>query len=153
MEKFIGKVVDSMREYQRENDIKNQCITNCQFFYDTIVYTFKNIKDRVKVKPVVFVSLSKQIFIIHMVIEFDDFIIDPSYETFSVEDREYYSSIGDIKSIFNHIDGGLTHRECIEIFLKFVSYAEQMNNNDTCLVACKDFYNKQADYISQVMSK
>ena len=153
MEKFIVKVVDLMREYQRENDIKNQCITNCQYLYDTIIYSFKSLKHRVKVKPVIFVSLSKQLFVIHMVVEFDDFIIDPSYETFSVEDREYYSSIGDIKNIFKHIDGGLTHRECIEIFLKFVNCAEQMNKYNICMVACKDFYNKQADYISQVMSK
>jgi len=33
---FISNIVLSMRKFQKENNIKKQCITNVQYLYDAI---------------------------------------------------------------------------------------------------------------------
>jgi hypothetical protein len=38
MEIIISNIVLSMRDFQKENNIKKQCVTNTQYLYDTIKY-------------------------------------------------------------------------------------------------------------------
>ena len=46
-------IILSMREYQKENNVKNQCVTNAQYLYDTIKI---NSNSNVKTKAVLVFS-------------------------------------------------------------------------------------------------
>lgn len=44
----LGKIILSMREYQKINGIKGKCVINTKYLYDTIKFSFKNAKLEVK---------------------------------------------------------------------------------------------------------
>ena len=145
---WISNFINCMRYYQKINGITKQCLTNVQFLYGILIDNFNYDKKRFEVKTVIVFSASTGIVCIHLVLQFDDFIIDPSYEIFSITDREYYSSIGDL---FYNKKISLS-KEYIKLFLSFISLANRMNKGEY-LVANKLFYNKQADYVEKNIYK
>ena len=96
MEEHIGCIVLAMRDYQKQNDIKAQCFTNCQYLYDNLKAL--NTNNEIEIKPVI--AVSKEIIegipiiklISHLVIRIDDVLIDPSFEVFSLSPI-YFDSI------------------------------------------------------------
>lgn len=137
MEEVLGAILFAMRDYQKENGIINKCIDNTQFYYDVLKPHFG---ERITFKPV-FVLYNREdttIIHIHMVLLFDDALIEPSYEIFKIKDKVYYGTIADVKDIISKKD--------VITFLKFISCAEKMNNNEF-VITDRDYYHKQANYV------
>ncbi len=151
-----------MYEYQKMNNVKGNCVSNCQYVYDQIEGVhFVN----VKFKAVIATGIRKQIItdthiqldhcsIVHLVLDVNDGfmerIIDPSYEVIILEELEYYDSIKKWKE--NHPKREFVNKKSIKEFLNFVKIAEQMNNGQF-YITNKEWYNGQADYISDETHK
>lgn len=150
---IISKLVISMREFQKINCIKEQCVTNVQYLYDCIkMNNLYNLK--VKVKPVIVVSFDKETKTIicvggHLIVESDDgTIFEPSYDIFRLKNKTYFYNI---KNLMDSYDNELKTdiKTIICLFIRFVKLAEQINNGE--LVICdNEFYNNQADYIEKI---
>ena len=100
---MISDIVRFMREFQEQNCIIKQCITNAQYLYDFIK---TNGIINVKVKAVIVISNNyDKISIIvggHLVVVLDDkHIIDPSNEIFTLKDKSYFDNIKDFTNNFN----------------------------------------------------
>ena len=158
---LIGNIIVSMREYQKENNITKQCITNAQFIYDIIKFNSTN---DVKTKSVIVFSNDKETNSVtlvggHLVIILDDDndVIDPSYEVFSLKNKLYFDNIDNFMSYFNEDDkitlkSKLNIKKVISDYLKFIKISEQINNGKF-IITNKEFYNKQANYIENKYSK
>ena len=158
---LIGNIIVSMREYQKENIITKQCITNAQFIYDIIKFNSTN---DVKTKSVIVFSNDKETNSVtlvggHLVIILDDDndVIDPSYEVFSLKNKLYFDNIDNFMSYFNEDDkitlkSKLNIKKVISDYLKFIKISEQINNGKF-IITNKEFYNKQANYIENKYSK
>ena len=148
---FITSIVLLMKYYQKNNNIKGQCITNSQYLYDYIKQNYPNKK--ITAKPVIVVcnndieNYSKCI--IHMVIYDEETkkIYDPSHEIDSLPNTHYFDSIHSIrKSVRNLPKKSMLY--VIPQFLEFVTLAERINNGDL-VISNKEFYDKQADFIEK----
>jgi len=155
---LIANIILSMREYQKENNIKKQCVTNAQFLYDTIkVNSIRNVKTKA-----VFVysdNNEEDTAIIvggHLVVELDDeTIIEPSYEIFCLKNKSYFDNIKDLVNIFDNkveLKTKIDIKKLICEHIHFMKISEQMNNGEL-IITDKEHYNKQADYIEKLYSK
>ena len=152
---MISDIVRFMREFQEQNCIIKQCITNAQYLYDFIK---TNGIINVKVKAVIVISNNyDKISIIvggYLVVVLDDkHIIDPSNEIFTLKDKSYFDNIKDFTNNFNlETSNQENNRELIKqtihTFLRFYKIAEQINNGEL-IITDKEFYNNQADYIEK----
>ena len=147
-----------MREYQKENNITKQCITNSQYLYDIIKMNSSN---NVKTKAVfVFSDKNEEdacIFISgHLVVVLDDdTMIDPSYDIFCLKNTSYFDNIKDLMNIFDDkvlVKTKFDIKKIIRDHIHFMKIAEQINNGD-CVITEKEHYNRQADYIEKIYSK
>ena len=164
MEKLVLKY---MLEYQKNNNIINNCITNTQYFRDAVVGIEGDavLGMEVKVLPAICISRrSYDDFVIntcHLCCVLNGAIIEPSYEIANlgkVYKTGYYHTIKDFMNCpFNNIKWRKRHgigfklsKEQITRFIKFTKYANDMNDNIALLTSDsenKDYYNKQADYV------
>jgi hypothetical protein len=145
IEKKIQLFIKYMIEFQKNNNIKGQCITNTQYLYDHINHNFSNIKH--KAKAVICVTNNNNIItcIVHMVIIIDNNIYDPSYEIISLNNLSYYDNIKTIISVLPHVSKEMISKTFTG-FIKFIELADKINKGGL-LVCDKDFYNNQADYV------
>ena len=156
LERELANVVLSMRTFQKDNFIRNQCITNCQYLYDCIKNSCINY---VKVKSVIVISINnddnnKKYTIVagHLIVVLDDDCdIDPSYDVFSLKNKLYFDNIKDfMKRIRDKSIPSI--KVVIANFLKFIKYADDINNSKL-LISDKSFYNEQANYIDVLTNK
>ena len=155
---LIANIILSMREYQKENNIKKQCVTNAQYLYDIIKM---NSISNVKTKAVFVFSYNNEedtaIFVGgHLVVELDDeTIIEPSYDIFCLKNKSYFDNIKDLVNIFdnkNELKTKFDIKKLICDHIHFMKISEQINNGEL-LITDKEHYNKQADYIEKLYSK
>ena len=160
MEIFISNIVLSMREFQKNNGIKKQCVTNTQYLYDII--KMNNINN-VKAKAVFVFSSDDDtdtgVFVGgHLVVILDDeTIIEPSYDIFCLKNKSYFDNIKDLMDMFNDNDkvnlkSRLDIKKIVCDHIHFIKLAEQINNGQLTITE-KKFYNHQADYIEKIYSK
>jgi len=147
----ISNICKTMRQYQKINDIKSQCMTNTQTLYDIIKASFPSVD--VKVKAVVCcarVGDNTIKHIIHLIIIADGEYYDPSYETCEIDNRQYFSSIQNLLEGFipnTIIKDNL--KEIINPFMKFIDIEKRINSGEF-LICDRDFYDKQLDCIIRV---
>ena len=148
---FITSIVLLMKYYQKNNNIKGQCITNSQYLYDYIKQNYPNKK--ITAKPVIVVCNNDienySACIIHMVVydEETKTIYEPSHELDSLPNTYYFDSIHSIrKSVRNLPKKSMLY--VIPQFLEFVTLAERINNGDL-VISNKELYDKQADFIEK----
>jgi hypothetical protein len=144
MNYFIENTILHMRQFQKDNNITKQCMTNSQYLYDTI--KMNSSYTNVYIQPFM-VCYSKinglfSCMCIHLAVVIDDEILEPSNEIYELNDAVYCKNVSQLK-------GCLSRREYIKKFIDFYKLAETMNNGQ-CIVADKDFYNKQADYVEKM---
>ena len=150
----VSEIALSMRDFQKNNNIKKQCITNTQYLYDCIKpYT------NVKAKAIFVVSTDTEIGISvivegHLVVSNDNAIIEPSYDIFCLKNKIYCDNIKDLmntcKDKINLTNMDIKRLVCKHII--FIKFAEQINNGE--LIICdKKFYDDQADYIENLYQK
>lgn len=141
------EMINAMHEFQRKHEIKKQCMTNCQYLRDSLIASGLA---EVKVKVVYAIGsrLKTKDFVVvegHLVVETPGGLLDPSYEIASLDQLSYYDNIYNLKKDNPNIPYENIKR-MIEENIKFHSYAETINNNKI-IVADKDVYNRQADYV------
>jgi len=131
-----------MLNYQKENNIKRNCITNAQYLYDQIN---KNCKHKVKARAVFVINEEKKLFCQgHLVLEYEDgTFIDPSYEYASLNNSKYFTTIHDLHLKESDIN---YKKELIKIFIKFINHANEINQGEF-LINDKKYYDDQADYV------
>jgi hypothetical protein len=154
---LISNIILSMREFQKQNNIKKQCITNTQYLYDTITM---NSGTNVKAKPVFVFSHDDEggtaTFVGGhlLVILDDDTMIEPSYDIFCLKNKSYFDNIKDLMDVFHNKDDLKTKidiKKLVSDHIQFMKFAEQINNGKRVITEEK-FYNEQADYIEKLYS-
>lgn len=148
----ISKVCKAMREYQKVNNIKEQCMTNTQFLYDTIKSSFPNVD--VKAKAVICCNIHDHITIkhtIHLMIIADGKYYEPSYELYALKPR-YFTSIKSLLENFKPNDLIKDNlKEILPPFMRFIELEKKINDGGL-LICDSDFYHKQANYIQELFS-
>jgi hypothetical protein len=160
MELTIQNIILSMREFQKKNCIKKQCISNSQYLYDCIKINYCNINVKVKAVLALSINSETETFVFvggHLVIVLDnDSVIDPSYDIFCLKDISYFDNIKDLMDMFgndkNKLNTKIDLKKIIYNHIHFKKIADRMNNGE-CLVSEKAFYNEQADYIEKLYLK
>jgi len=161
---LIPNIILSMRQYQKENGIVKQCVTNSQYIYDTIK---ANTHSSVKVRAMMVLSFDKETDTCimvggHLVVVLDEIpdditIIESSYDIFSLKEPSYFDNVKDLMEYCydNTNDKNNEIKEFLKLgivkFLSFLKIAEEINNGKF-IITNKDFYNKQADYIDKLFS-
>ena len=159
----IKQIYETMRKYQKENNIKKQCLANCQFLSDSIKETFRHNGadyNLVKVRAVYVFGNNNEEKISkflggHVVVVLDDDIFyEPSYDIYSLKNKQYFTNFSELRDFintFNNKDELLQHTlDCNTLIsqnIKFTEYANQINNGKLLDLPDKEYYNKQADYI------
>jgi hypothetical protein len=155
---MISNVAFCMREFQKTNCIKYQCITNVQYLYDCAKI---NTALKIKAKAFIVVSLNDKTNTLtcvggHLVVvslndNNTESIIDPSYDVFSLKNKLYFDNIKKLMDQYTDISKE-AFKQSISDFLYFIKLAERINNGE--LVICdKQFYDSQADYIEDLFNK
>jgi len=176
MQLSISKLCSAMREYQKNNNIVEQCMTNTQTLYDIVKLTYPDAD--VKAIPVIclnyidvsdavvktaenccFTTLGQSCFenleeddtpilkqTIHLILKVNDIFYEPSYELYTAKAR-YFTSIK------NLLDGVVPNtiiknnlKNILPHFLHFVDLSERINKGEL-LIADKEYYNNQLDYL------
>jgi hypothetical protein len=161
MDITLSNTILYMREFQKNNNIKKQCVTNAQYLYDCIRMSMSD--TNVKVKSVLVFSndleLQRSVIVgAHLVVILDnDNIIDPSYDIYCLQNVSYFDNIKDLMDIFDDkskemIKKNLDIKKLINGHLRFIKFADQINNGK-CLVSGKKYYNDQADYIENIFKR
>lgn len=152
---FMNRILSHMHQFQKDNEITKECITNVQYYYDIM-----NTKGfNVKAKPVVALysklngNEHTTITVIHMVIEYENgIILDPSYEISSIKNCQYCDSIKVLIELLSTYPTPLTKEYIASIltqFIKFKKIADDINL-DKFIICNKDFYHNQHAYIESL---
>jgi len=138
-----NKLINDMLDFQKKNNIKDQCVTNSQVLYDMMK---ENTNLNVKVIPVIVDSYANGYYEIccgHLVVVIDEVeILESSYDILLMPERNYYKSIKEYldKNNTNYIYKNKENlKELVEEFIDFTKIAEQMNKG-------KGFVNKKYFY-------
>jgi hypothetical protein len=152
----IQKMMDDMREHQKNKSIENQCITNTQYLYDIMTTNFSK---NVKAKAVYMFSGDNGIgkFVNHVILVKDNkTIMDSSYDTYCLKDKNYFYTFKDLMDHFdnetkNRFGTELDMRELVNTHMRFIKVAERINNGKLSITDNGEkHYNDQADYISSL---
>jgi hypothetical protein len=155
MDPYIVGICTTMLVFQEKNSIKNECMANVQYLYDSIKMS-TNIKN-VVVKAVMVASLDSDNLTVvdgHLVIELDNHIIDPSYDVcVLLKNKRYFYNIKNFLDSFNDDSKAqfiTKNKHAFDNFLKFVKIADKINSG-ACMFHDKVFYNAQADYVDKMI--
>ena len=145
---MLANVILLMREYQKKHNIKKECVTNCQYLYDTFKANCP--LNNVKVKAVIGILPNKYGTIIyagHVVVEVDEkFILEPSYEVYSTDNIEYFDNIRQFMNKYKIPNKHMKH--LIKDFIDFTKIADTINNGGLHITD-NEYYNNQADYVEE----
>jgi mRNA-degrading endonuclease HigB of HigAB toxin-antitoxin module len=157
MEAIVSQIINEMREYQKNKNIKEQCVTNVSFLYNTMWgFGIKNIKAK-SVISVYFDAnkIALRICAGHIVLMMDEIIIDPSYEIYCLSGVKYFFTI---KELMNYIknnehfktDETFNLKYVIENFLYFENF-EKTINGGRFLYADDEYYRELESHILDKM--
>ena len=149
---YMNRILSDMHQFQKDNEITKQCITNVQYYYDIM-----NTKGfNVKAKPVIAIYSKLNgneyitITVIHMVISYENgIILDPSYEIGSIQNCQYCDTIKGLIELLSTYPSPLTKEYIASIITQFVKFKKIADdiNQDKFTICDKDFYHNQHDYI------
>lgn len=150
----IVRILLTMLEYQKLNNIKGQCMTNVQYLLDTI--KMNETDSKAKAMPVIALHRrgDEMLIVAHLVIALeDDKIIDPSYEISSLDDEStiYCSKISTVKEYLkstnsDQAETNKTLKFATSKLIEFMKITDEMNRGEI-RVSNKEYYNNQADYV------
>jgi hypothetical protein len=150
----ITYIVNKMYEYQKKHNIEKECITNTSYLLDNLIHNGFDVKAKA-VLAVYDNDENSMIINCHIVVQYKDYIIDPSYEVFS-KNPEYYDKFHLIKKIIDDkeiiddtIVQELSVKDICSRYMKFIETANIINKRDKLYIIDKQFYNSQADYVEQ----
>lgn len=133
-------IIKHMWDYQKQNGIVGQCLTNAQYLRDCFIGNGINAES-----VPVFALTSDGHCVIHMIVKVDGEFYDPSYEIHS-KVLDYCLTYSEVRKCAPNIrDGGLSLREGLKLFLEFVDFAKKQNQGE--IIVNKEYYNALADYV------
>ena len=159
----MDSIIKNMLQFQKQRGVKNQCMTNTQFLYDCLRHS----GFVVKVKACLVLSIHNDVIedenvyyssncggdgssittIIHLVVDVNGSILDPSYDVASLKDARYFDSIASYRAAVKLLPIEHKHmKETISRFMEFLNLARRMNAGEL-LIADKKHYNEQADFV------
>jgi hypothetical protein len=146
----MSDIIGLMHEYQAKNNVTNQCITNTQYLYDSILHS--NWPNKVIPKAVVVVytipEKNEAHCVVHMVVQWKDKLLEPSYQFGHLQKTYYFDNINNAIKALNSISPGFTREDAntlISKYLKFIKYAEQIQAG--AFLVDREYYDLQADYV------
>lgn len=154
----IRKVIDLMLEYQKEKGIVEQCITNTQYLYDCIKQNLPDEAHKFRAEPCIVVAVTndEQTSVHtynHFVIKCEGRVIDASYEVYSQKVKTYCYTIAEFKKTIEGLEMSQEYMKwVISHHITFLRLAKRMNDGEL-LVCDKEFYDAQADYIEETLSR
>jgi len=148
MNTIVARIILHMREFQKNNNVIRQCLTNTQYLYDCVKMN-TSLDVKAKAFIIYIEDFEKRIIKIinHLALIIDNKIIESSYEVFKLKNIKYFDTIQDLNFLFMDKEFKKT---IIKNHLKFVENAERINNG-VFSIANYDFYIKQADYVEMKM--
>ena len=146
-------VLNGMYKYQKNNNITKQCITNSMYLRDTLIAN--GIHSKVNAVMAVWANNDNELYnCVHMVVEYNDFVLDPSYEI-HIKDACYYDQIKLVMEMYKDNNLKLSEEQIKELItkhIKMIKTAERINKGE-CLVVDKDYYHSQADDVEKYVKK
>ena len=148
-------IIQAMHDYQKKHGIVNKCITNTQYALDCFRANHPTIP--VKACAVIMVSQvddAVKIWGGHLVLVVGkDTVIDPSYDTSSIPDSHYFTSIPLVLEMLPMLrDDKELLRKTIKAYVDFKGYADQMNAG-ALLTTDMNYYNAQADAVEAIFRR
>lgn len=147
-----------LRKYQKDNNIKGQCITNCQILFDlfnTFIKPLLGIEMKAKAVMVVcnFDNLQATGIVQgHLILDLDGESIEPSYEIFIFPKPIYFDNIKRFNDCVKW-DKATSKEEELQNkkdtftkFLDFKKIADEMNEGKFIIVD-RDYYHNAIDYL------
>jgi hypothetical protein len=155
MEAIISQIINEIRQYQKNKNIKNMCVTNVAFLYNTIIgFGFKNIKAKSAIS--VYIDIDKKLLRIcagHILLLLDDIIIEPSYDIYCHSDVKYFFTIKELMNYIKNINYFITEefnlKFIIEKNIKFMEIEKQINYGDVIGDPC--YYTELENHILDKM--
>ena len=147
-----------LRKYQKDNNIKGQCITNCQILFDLYNNNIKPLIDlEIKVKAVMvacnFEDLQATGIVQgHLILDLDGELIEPSYEIFIFPKPIYFDNIKRFNDCVKWNEATSKEEEIqnkkdtFSKFLDFKKLADEMNEGKFTIVDL-EYYNNAIDYL------
>ena len=144
-----------MYEYQKTHNIVKKCIVNTVYLLDTMRANGHNANAKAVLATGNLKDNEKYI-CIHMVIEYNGYIIDPSYEINSTVET-YVDKLHTILHNYKNTDiykEGLSPKEVVTGFIDFMNIAKLINKGNTMSDSDnKKYYHSQADYIEDAFNQ
>lgn len=150
---IVNDIIELMWEYQKNNNIIKECITNAIFLCDQL----NNNGFQAKVKAVIMTSVTENTFEVfggHLVIDMgDDKLIDPSYETNFKENQNYFDNINTLLLAIPELKiKKELIADIVKHFINFVKIANDINIDNKLLISNIEYYNKQSDYVQMMIN-
>lgn len=155
MEVSLRKLIKHMHDYQKDNHITGRCMDNSLYLSDSIKMTALAglLKVRsVKVRSVfVFIPnyhLEQDMVIVHLIVEADGTLYEPSYEITSYSGYRYFYTFRELLDFLPIRPTTDMMRFLIEKLKKFSRHADDINRGDI-RVSNLEYYHGQADYVER----
>jgi hypothetical protein len=149
----MSDIMGFMHEFQSKNNIKKQCITNAKFLYDSIQHSnwgFNKANPKAVIVVYNIPDKNEIIYAVHMVVQYKNKLLEPSYEYGHLKNTQYYDNINNVIKQMKLINPEF-NREfvagLISTYLEFVKYAEQIQAGK--FLVDRKYYDLQADYIEE----
>ena len=150
----LAKIRKLMFEYQKNNNVEKQCITNCQYFLDCIKANCPDLNPEAVACIVCIIDddIKAIVYMNHVMIRCGDKYIEPSYELDVIPDtnKYHYFTISDLKSNtpFRNADKEFI-KQSISNHIYFIDVARRINAGKEVVIASSALYKAQADYVEQ----
>jgi len=167
---YIKKLREVMIEYQKEHDIKGECIQNT-YLYCSIL---KELGVRCEMSAVIAIGESIDendkiggvSCVVHMIsCVLDDMYIDTSYEIYKHQHKSYFDTIKEYMDEVNSIRSqyfkqhnkamdkhGLASQDFVSSFLTFKKCADDINSGNSKIIK-SDYYYEQEAFVKTEMMK
>ena len=144
MDSILSKTFAYLKEWQKLNNVKGECISNASFAAELLyAYGCPRIKSSIKAKSILAVGVTKDGHLAliggHLVLQLDaTTFMDPSYEISSLTDVEYFDCIVKFKNRILGKDGDKKYEllpslkgfveDAIKAFSEFDAFADEVNS-------------------------
>lgn len=141
-------MIEAMREYQKNNNITKECMQNALYLW----IQFEGIIKNIKIKASIVIGddeINKRTMIVpnHVILILNDIVIDPSWETFSLTNKRYYTNTHDFLEYIEN------EKELVNMFKSNVKLFKKTEKRINGIVKgiyeplLTEYYKNQAEYV------
>jgi hypothetical protein len=156
---FVEFIASEMLKYQRDNGITEQCVNNCQIFYDIL----RAVGLDIKIKPTWFLAKRNnetEIIIsgAHVIPYCEKYIWEVSYEFSCLDEYRYYDSISSVFKSLKCDDEVLKSKyqklcfDFLPAFKRMTDISDRINSGEFVITDVRS-YHAQMDYLEKRLSE